>query len=108
MEGEKEVTLARNGKKFKTKNLKHIRIISGEEPEYVTPSAQQDDPNSDNFAITTMHANQPNPLPSGDNANIIQSFKNIAQATGQVSQVTNFPQLITTHQYGTSLDIFRN
>jgi hypothetical protein len=93
MQGEEEVSIATNADKFQTKNLKHIRIISGEEPEYVSPSAQQDDPNSDDFAITTMHANQPNPLPSGDNANIICSFKNIAQGTGQVSQVMNFPPI---------------
>ncbi len=40
--------------------------------------------------ISTMHANQGNPLPGGENANLIQSFKNIAQKTGQVSQVMNF------------------
>ncbi len=40
-----------------------------------------------------MHTNQPNPLPSGDNANIIQSFKSIAQMTGQASQVMNFPPI---------------
>ncbi len=47
-------------------------------------------PDWDNIVISTMHANQPNPLPSGDNANIIQPFKSIAQMTGQVSQVMNF------------------
>jgi hypothetical protein len=93
MQGEEEVSIATNAEKFQTKNLKHIRILSGQEPEYVSPSAQQVDTDSDDFTITTMHANQPNPLPSGDNANIIHSFKNIAQATGQVSQVMNFPPI---------------
>jgi len=93
MQGEEEVSIATNAEKFQTKNLKHIRILSGQEPEYVSPSAQQVDTDSDDFTITTMHANQPNPLPSGDNANIIRSFKNIAQATGQVSQVMNFPPI---------------
>lgn len=93
MQGEEEVSIATNAEKFQTKNLKHIRILSGQEPEYVSPSAQRVDTDSDDFAITTMHANQPNPLPSGDNANIIHSLKNIAQATGQVSQVMNFPPI---------------
>lgn len=92
MQGEKEVSIATNAEKFQTKNLRHIRILSGEEPEYVSPSAhQEDDPNNGDIAITTMHANQPNPLPSGDNANIVNSLKSIAQATGQVTQVMNFP-----------------
>ncbi len=38
-----------------------------------------------------MHANQANPLPGGENENLIQSFKNIAQKTGQMLQVMNFP-----------------
>ncbi len=43
-----------------------------------------------NIDITTMHANQPDPLPRGNNANIIHSFKSIAKITGQVSQIMNF------------------
>ena len=68
MQGEEEVSIATNADKFQTKNLKHIRILSGKEPEYVSPSAQQVDTDSDDLGITTMHANQPNPLPTGDNA----------------------------------------
>jgi hypothetical protein len=92
MQGEEEVSIATNAEKFETKNSKHIQIISSE-PELVSPSAQQDSPDCDNIVISIMHANQPNPLPSGDNANIIHSFKNIAQTTGQVSQVMNFPPI---------------
>lgn len=92
MQGEEEVSIATNAEKFQIKNSKHIQIISSE-PEHVSPSAQQDTPDSDNIAISTMHTNQPNPLPSGDNANIIQSFKSIAQTTGQVAQVMNFPPI---------------
>jgi hypothetical protein len=40
-----------------------------------------------------MHANQTNPLPGGENANLIQSFEDIAQKIGQVSQVMNFPPI---------------
>ena len=97
MQGEEEVSIASNAEKFQTKNSKHIRIISGEEPEFVSHSAQQDNPDDDDIVISTMHANQPNPLPSKDNANIIHSIKNIAQATGQLIP-----------QYGTSVDNFRN
>jgi hypothetical protein len=93
MQGEEEVSIASNAEKFQTKNSKHIRIISGEEPEFVSHSAQQDNPDDDDIVISTMHANQPNPLPSKDNANIIHSIKNIAQATGQVSQIMNFPPI---------------
>ncbi len=92
MQGKEEVSIATNAEKFQTKNSKHIQIISNE-PEFVSPSAQDDSPDCDNIVISTMHANQPNPLPSGDNANIIQLFKSIAQMTGQISQVMNFPPI---------------
>jgi hypothetical protein len=89
MQGEEEVSIATNAEKFQTKNSRHIRIISSE-PEFVLTSMQDDSPDCDNIVILTMHANQPNSLPSGDNANIIQLFKSIAQMTGQVSQAMNF------------------
>ena len=92
MQGEEEVSIATNAEKFQTKNSRHIPIISNES-EFVSPSAQDDSPDCDDIVVSTMHANQPNPLPSGDNANIIQSFKSIAQLTGQVSQVMNFPPI---------------
>ncbi len=92
MQGEEEVSIATNAEKFQTKNSRHIQIISNES-EFVSPSVQDDSPGCDDIVISTMHANQPNPLPSGDNANIIQSFKSIAQMTGQVSQVMNFPSI---------------
>jgi len=92
MQGQEEVSVANNAEKFKTKNSKHIRIIFNE-AEFVSPSAQDDSPDGDNIVISTMHANQPNPLPSGDNANIIQCFRRIAQTTGQLTQVMNFPPI---------------
>jgi hypothetical protein len=92
MQGKEEVSIATNGDKFQTKNSRHIQIVSNE-PESVSPSVQDDSPDCDNIVISTMHAYQPNPLPSGDNTNIIQSFKSIAQMTGQVSQVMNFPPI---------------
>ncbi len=81
MQGEEEVSIATNAENFQTKKSKQIRITSSES-EFVSPSAQQDSPDCDNIVISTMHANQPNPLPGGENANLIQSFKNIAQKTG--------------------------
>jgi hypothetical protein len=89
MQGEEEVSIATHAEKFQTKNSKQIRIISSE-LEFVSQSVQQDSPDCNNIVISTMHANQANPLPGGKNANLIQSFKNIAQKTGQVSQVMNF------------------
>ena len=60
---------------------------------FTISSTRQDNPDYDDIVISTMHANQPNPLPSKDNATIIHSIKNIVQATGQVSQVMNFPPI---------------
>ncbi len=40
-----------------------------------------------------MHANEPIPLPGGDNANIIQTFRSIAQMTGQVTEIMKFPPI---------------
>jgi hypothetical protein len=92
MQDQEEVSVANNAEKFKTKNSKHIRIIFNE-AEFVSPSAQDDSPDGDNIVISTMHANQPNPLPRGDNTNIIQCFRRIAQTTGQLTQVMNFPPI---------------
>ncbi len=91
MQGEEEVSIATNAEKFQTQNSKQIQIISSE-LEFVARSAQQDSPDCNNIVISTMHANQANPLPGGENANLIQSFKNIDQKTGQVSQVMIFCQ----------------
>ena len=70
MQGEDEVSIARNAEQFQLRNSKHNRIISSED-EFVSPSAQQPPSDSNDIEITTMHANEPNILPGGDNANII-------------------------------------
>ena len=94
MQGQEEVSVATNAEKFKTKNSKHFQIITNE-AEFVSPSATNDtnDDGGDNIVISTMHANQPNPLPSGDNASIIQSFRRMAETSGQLAQVMNFPPI---------------
>jgi hypothetical protein len=91
MQGQEEVSVATNAEKFKTKNSKHFRIITNE-AEFVSPSATHDtnDDEGDNIVISTMHSNQSNPLPSGDNASIIQSFRRMAETSGQLAQVMNF------------------
>ena len=40
-----------------------------------------------------MHANEPNLLPGGDNADIIRTFRSIAQKTGQVTEILKFPPI---------------
>jgi hypothetical protein len=97
MQGEDEVLIASNAEKFKTKNLKQNQIIASE-TEYVSAAQvtnlnnqAQDSSDCADIDITTMHANQPDPLPGGNNENIIQSFKDSAKTTGQVSQIKNFP-----------------
>ncbi len=96
MQGEDEVSIASNAEKFKTKNSKQFQIISSES-EYVLAAqvTNMDNQVQDSFdyadiGITTIHANQPDPLPGGNNANTIHAFKDIAKKTGQVSQVLNF------------------
>jgi hypothetical protein len=66
-------------------NSKQYQIIASEN-EYVSAvqvaNLNQDKLDSSDFAdidITTMHANQPDPLKGGNNANIIHSFKAIAK-----------------------------
>ncbi len=92
MQGEEEVSIATNAEQFQTKNSNQIRIISSES-EFVLPMAQQDSSDCDKIVISTMHANQPNPLPGGENASLIHCFENIAHKTGQVSQIMNFPPI---------------
>ncbi len=92
MQGEDEVSIARNAELIRLRNSKHNQIISSKD-EFVSPSAQQPPSDSDDIEITTMHANEPNPLPGGDNANIIQTFRSIAQQTGQVTEIMKFPPI---------------
>jgi hypothetical protein len=94
MQGEDEVLLASNAEKFITKNSKQFQIIASE-TEYVSAAQvsnldnqAQDSSDCVDIDITTMHANQPDPLPGGNNAK--HSFKDIARTTGQVSQIMNF------------------
>jgi hypothetical protein len=96
MQGEDEVSIASNAEKFKTKNSTQFQIITSEN-EYVSAAQvtnldnqAQDSSDCANVFITTMHANQPDPLPGGNNAKIIHSFKDIAKMTGQVSQIMHF------------------
>ncbi len=92
-----------NAEKFKTKNSKQFQIIASE-TEYVSAAQvtnldnqAQDSSDCADIDITTMHASQPDPLPGGNNANIIHSLKDIAKTTGQVSQIMNFLPL--DHDY---------
>ena len=80
MQGEEEVSIATNVEKFKTKNSKQFQIIASES-EYVSAAQvtnldnqAQDSFDCANIDITTMHANQPDPLPGGNNANIIHNL----------------------------------
>jgi hypothetical protein len=70
MQGKDEVSIARNEEQIRLRNSKHNRIISSDD-EFVSPSAQQPPSDSNDIEITTMHANEPNLLPGGDNADII-------------------------------------
>jgi hypothetical protein len=92
MQGEDEVSIARNAEQIRLKNSKHNQIISSED-EFVSPSAEQPPSDSNDIDITTMHANEPNLLPGGDNANIIRTFRSIAQQTGQVTEIMKFPPI---------------
>jgi hypothetical protein len=95
IQGEDEVSIASNAEKFKTKNSKQFQIIASK-TEYASAAQvtnldnqAQDSSDCVNIDIRTMHANQPDPLPGGNNANIIHPFKDIAKKTGQVSQIMN-------------------
>ena len=94
MQDQEEVSVATNAKKFKARNSKQFEIIT-KEAEFVSPSATNDpnDDGGDNMVISTMHANHPNPLPSGNNASIIQTFRTMAEKSGQLAQVMNFPPI---------------
>ncbi len=72
MQGEDEVSLVSNAEKFKTKNSKQSYLIIASGNEYVSAAQvanlnQEELDNSDfaNIDITTMHANQSDPLPGG-------------------------------------------
>jgi hypothetical protein len=99
MQGEEEVSIATNALELKTKNSKQYKIITGES-EYVSTAHNTGLEEQQNIAdnnkynpkttkehevndctdldISTMHANQSDPLPTGTNAGIIKSFIDIA------------------------------
>ena len=105
MQGEEEVSIATNAFELKTKNSKNLKIIA-DESEYVssahTPESKNmqiktkngnEDNSCTDIDISTMHANQSEPLPTGPNAEIIKSFINIAQTTGQTAKIMTFPPI---------------
>jgi hypothetical protein len=88
MHWEEEVSIATNAFELKTKNSKQYKIITGKS-EYTSPAQNTglevgqnitDDNkfNPTDLDISTMHANQSGPLPTGTNAEIIKSFIDIA------------------------------
>ncbi len=108
MQGGEEVLIATNAMKFETKNSKQFKIIAGES-EYVSSAhitqldtskndtdyynQEQDSSDCADLGIITMHANQSDPLPRGNDAHMINSFKDIAKTTGHTSQIMNFPPI---------------
>jgi hypothetical protein len=43
--------------------------------------------------IGCMHANEKNTLPTGNDAEIMKKFVEIAKKTGQLSEIMNFPPI---------------
>ena len=62
-------------------------------------SGQQQIENSDlindscDMDIGCMHANEKNNLPTGNDAEIMKKFVEIAKKTGQLSEIMNFPPI---------------
>ncbi len=107
--------IATNALELKTKNSKQFKIIAGES-EYVssahntglgelqnitddyeynskTTKVHKDNDCTD-IDISTMHANQSDPLSKGTSADIIKSFIDIAQTTDQATKIMNFPPIM--------------
>ena len=99
---------------MKTKNSKQFKIIAGEsecvssayntglgELQNITDNYEYNskitnvhkDNDCTDLDISTMHANQSDPLPTGTNAGIIKSFIDIAQTTDQAAKIMNFPPI---------------
>ncbi len=114
MQGEEEVSIATNALELKTKNSKQFKIIASE-PECVSyahntglgelqnitdiykhnskiTNVHKNDDYTD-LDISTMHANQSDPLPTGTNAEIIKSFIDIARTTDQADKIMNIPPI---------------
>jgi hypothetical protein len=114
MKGEEKVSIATNALELKTNNSKQFRIIAGESEyvssahntgledlEFITDDSKynskttkvQVDNDGTDLDISTMHANQSDPLPTGTNAEIIKSFIDIARTTDQAAKIMNFPPI---------------
>jgi hypothetical protein len=114
MQGEEEVSIATNELELKTKNSKQFKIIAGES-EYVSSAHNtglgelqnitddyeynfkttkvHEDNDCTDLDISTMHANQSDPLPKGTSADIIESFIDIARTTDQAAKIMNIPPI---------------
>jgi hypothetical protein len=114
MQGEEKVSIVTNALELKTKNSKQFKIIAGrsenvsfahntglEELQNITDDYKynskttkvHEDNDCTDLDISTMHANQKDPLPTGTNAEIIKSFIDIAQTTDQAAKIMNFPPI---------------
>ncbi len=97
MNGQNEANIGTQASILKTKDTQCYKINATEE-EVVSnvhkPSENNDLSNdSCDMDIRCMHANENNTLPTGIDAEIMNTFVEIAKKMGQLSAIINFPPI---------------
>ena len=97
MNGQNEANIGTQASILETKDTQRYKINATEEE--VVSSGHQQTENSNpiddscDMDIACMHANEKNTLPTGNDAEIMKKFVEIAKKTGQLSEIMNFPPI---------------
>ena len=97
MTNKDEANIGQKGEILLTKDTQRYKVLSTEEEMVANAHGQMDlsgcADNECDIDIGAMHPNIGNTLPNSDNADLIQSFIDIAKKTGQSSKVMDFPPI---------------
>ncbi len=97
MNGQNEANIGTQASILKTKDTQRYKINATEEGVVSNVHKQYENNNQINDScdmdIGCMHANENNTLPTGNDAEIMMTFVEIAKKTGQLSEIMNFPPI---------------
>ncbi len=97
MNDQNEANIGTQASILKTKDMQRYKINNTEEEVVSNVHKQYENNNqiddSCDMDIRCMHANENNTLPTGDDAEIMKTFVEIAKKTGQLSEIMNFPPI---------------
>ncbi len=97
MNGQNEANIRTQASILKTKDMQRYKINATEEEVVSNVHKQYENINQINDScdmdIGCMHTNENYTLPTGNDAEIMKTFVEIAKKTGQSSEIMNFPPI---------------